>query len=53
MREAKSKFSKDKSQSGSCSKPSSNTTSASGCHCGSKQASGEVEEMDIVEIEEK
>ena len=53
MKNSTSKFSKDKKQSGSCSKSSSNATSASGCHCGSKQASGEVEEMDIVEIEEK
>ena len=53
MRDSQSKFSKDKSQSGSCSKPSSNTASASGCHCGSKQAGAEVEEMDIIKKKKK
>lgn len=48
-----SKFSEDKSKSDSCSKSSSNSSTKSGCHCGSKQAGGEVEEMDIIEMEEK
>lgn len=48
-----SKFFEDKSKSDSCSKSSSNSSTKSGCHCGSKQAGGEVEEMDIIEMEEK
>lgn len=52
MKNSQSSISKDKTQSGSCSKQTS-AKSSSGCHCGSKQAGSEVEEMDIIEMEEK
>ncbi len=52
MKNSQSNISKDKTQSSSCSKQSVGKNS-SGCHCGSKKASSEVEELDVIEIEEK
>lgn len=52
MKNSQSNMSKAQSQSGSCSKQGTGKSS-SGCHCGSKQAGTEVEELDIIEMEEK
>lgn len=52
MKNSQSNISKDKAQTGSCSKQNS-AKSSSGCHCSSKQVGSEVEEMDIIEMEEK
>lgn len=50
MKNSQSKFSNDKSKSNTSSKP--NTSKSSGCCCGSK-LSDDVEEIDIIDIEEK
>lgn len=54
MKSFQSKFSNEKSNAGTSSKPSSKseTSSSSGCCCGSK-LSGDVEEVDIIDMEEK
>lgn len=50
MKSSQSKFSNDKSKSASTSNPSSK--SSSGCCCGAK-LSDDIEEVDVLDIEEK
>ncbi len=54
MKNSQSKFSNDKSKSSTSSNPnsSSSSSSSSGCCCGSKM-SNDVEEIDVLDIEEK
>lgn len=52
MKNSQSKFSNDKSKSSTSSNPSSSSSSSSGCCCGSK-LSDDIEEIDVMEIEEK
>ena len=51
MKNSQSKFSNDKSKSSTSSNPSS-SSSSSGCCCGSK-LSDDIEEVDVLDIEEK
>ncbi len=53
MKNSQSKFSNDKSKSGTTSNPSSSSSSSSsGCCCGSKLSS-DIDEIDVLGVEEK